>query len=135
MRKFKNTPKKVYKKAKPQQLPRNYRFIPEKLSGDSLGFFIGTVCILAAILIVSLDLSSNYKEGKKIISEKGKVLNEVAFWQNEVKIHPDYRDGYFSLALLEFQLRNLSETRSNIDKALNLDPNFKEGRDLQKQLE
>jgi hypothetical protein len=79
MRKFKNTPKKVYKKAKPKQLPRNYRFIPERLNGDSAAFFLGTICILIAISIISFDLFSNFKEEKKKIAQKSNVLREVEF--------------------------------------------------------
>ena len=136
MRKFKNTKgKKVYKKAKPEKLPSNYRTIPEKLNRDETVFFVGSLVIVLAMLIISLDLYSNFAAQKRINEERVRVLNQLSFWSNEVKIHPNYRDAYFSLALLNFRLRDMEDARKNLNEALRLDPNFEKGRELQKLLE
>ncbi|MBI2621237.1 MAG: hypothetical protein HYW63_01135 [Candidatus Levybacteria bacterium] len=129
--------KKVYKKGKAKeskQFPSIYRIIPEKLNRDETVFFVGFVVILAAILIISLDLYSNFIKQKILIDEKTKVLNEIAFWESEVRTHPKFRDAYFNLALLSFQLKNIDESRNNLDKSLEFDPNFEEGRELEKLL-
>ena len=130
--------KKFYKKSKPQgkkKFPSNYRSIPEKLNRDESVFFVGMLCLLIAILIISLDLYSNFRQQEDLTQKRTEVLNQIAFWQSEVKIHPNYRDGYMSLALLNFQLREFDETRKNLDKALKLDPNLEKGRELEKLLE
>ena len=135
--KFKNAKtKKIYKKAKPkeQKFPRNYRNIPEKLNRDEVVFFVGMLCLLTAILIISLDLYSNFRQQEILTQKRTEVLNQIAFWQSEIKTRPNYRDAYMSLALLNFQLRDLDKTRKNLDKALNLDPNFEKGRELEKLL-
>ena len=130
--------KKFYKKAKTEankKFPSNYRSIPEKLNRDESVFFVGMLCILVAILVISLDLYSNFRQQEDLTQKRMLVLNQIAFWQSEIKIHPNYRDAYMSLALLNFQLRDLDETRKNLDKALNLDPNLEKGRELEKLLE
>ena len=133
--KFKNTKKKkVIKKAKPQKSPRNYRIIPESWNKDELTFFIGALLILGAILIITVDLFNNLSEEKKLSDQKLQLIKEQNFWQNEVSIRPDYRDAYYNLAFLDFELRDLRGASENINKSLELDPNFKEGRSLQKQI-
>ena len=47
---------------------------------------------------------------------------------------PGYRDGYFSLALIYFQLGNIYQSSENIDKALEIDPNFERGKELRSYL-
>ncbi|EKD86830.1 MAG: hypothetical protein ACD_37C00134G0007 [uncultured bacterium] len=138
MKKFKNTnakPKRVYKKAKTQQFPSNYRIIPEKLRGDGFAFLVGVAFVLASIFVVGLDVYKNYNDQKSLTNEKIKVLNGLVFWENEVGGKSNYRDAYFKLALLNYQLKNLDEASENLDKALILDPNFEKGRELEKILE
>jgi tetratricopeptide (TPR) repeat protein len=126
--------RRFYKKTKPKEavkeLPSNSRIIPEKFVSDHLVFFIGFICILLAILIVSLDLYTNYKEQRQLAYQKVKVDQDLKFWQNEVKENPDYRDGYFSLALLYYQLKDIKNASRNLDKAMNIDPNFEQGKQL-----
>lgn len=138
--KFKNTnkPKKVYKKAKStkiKQLPSNYRSITESIDRDELIYFTGIFCILAAILVVSVDLYKNFNEEKRLTAEKIQTLSDKSFWEYQAKERPDYRDAYFSLALIDYKLRNLDEASENLDKAMNLDPNFSEGKEFKKFLE
>ncbi len=135
MAKFKKKKeRKVYKKAKTQQLPSNYRIIPENINKDELIFFTGILCILVAVLVVSFNLYSNIKEEKRINDQKVVVLNQKAFWENEVKMHPNYRDAYFSSALINYQLQDYKKSKYYLNYVFRLDPNFKEGRELEKLL-
>lgn len=130
--------KKLYKKAKGDkriQFPSNYRAIPEKVKGDGFVFFIGLLFIISAIFVVSFDLYSNYKKKQSIAVQKAKILNDLSFWEKEVNKRPDYRDGYFTLALLNYQLRRFNEANKNLKISLDLDPNFKEGKELKSLLE
>ena len=133
--KFKNTKtKKTYKKAKPKKVrkfPRNYRIIPEKIKKEELIFTIGIFSIFAAILILSADLYSNINEQKKVTDEKIRILNEISFWQNIAQDRPNYRDAYYNLALLSYELRDFENARLNLEKVLSLDPNFEKGRELE----
>jgi tetratricopeptide (TPR) repeat protein len=133
--KFKNTKKKVIKKGKPQKSPRNYRIIPESWNKDEIAFFGGAIIILIAIVVVTYNLFLNLNQENNLANKKISLTRQEIFWREQVKVHPDYRDAYMSLALVEYQLNNLSEAQSNLDKAMALDPNFKEGRELKKILD
>ncbi len=53
------------------------------------------------------------------------ALYEVyRFWQQVVRDHPDYRDGYIQLALVSYQLELTEESRSYVEKIKSLDPNY-----------
>lgn len=138
--KFKNTkPKKVYKKAKVKkrkELPKNYRIIPDKINinTDDLAFFVGVFFILAAIFVVSFNLYTNIKIEKKLGDEKVNVINQITFWNNQIELRPDYRDGYFTLAVLSYQIGEYEKAKLNLNKALSLDPNFEKGREFEKLL-
>lgn len=129
--------KKLYKKAKStknKQFPRNYRIIPERLRGSGLVFFVGLLFMISSILAVSFDLYSNYKKRQNQIIQKDKILSDLAFWEREVKKKPDFRDAYFELALINYQLRDFDKAREYLKKTLSLDPNFERGRELEKLL-
>ena len=125
--------KKFYKKAKPKEeekLPNNYRIITDKIFSDHLIFFVGILLIIVATATVSLDLYSNYKEEKQYGMEKENVAGNLSYWERVVKEKPNYRDGYFSLALIYFQLKDFNKSSENLEKAMSIDPNFKEGKEL-----
>jgi tetratricopeptide (TPR) repeat protein len=122
-------------KAKPKKLPSNSRKIPERLNSDEVIFLVGTVAVMLAIFVVSLDLYTTFEKQKSLASEKAKIVSEVHFWESQLRDKPNYRDGYFSLALLNYRLKDMEKSRENLNKALDLDPNFKEGRELEKILD
>ena len=55
------------------------------------------------------------------------VTAEISHWQHYLATHTDYRDGYFRLALLQYQVGNEQLAGMNVEKALALDPNFAAG--------
>lgn len=134
--KFKNT-KKVIKKGKSEKhpkSPKNYRIIPESWNKDEIAFFAGAVFILIAIIAVTYDLFVNLRQENNLANKKIELTRQELFWKDQVKTHPDFRDAFFSLALVEYQLNNLEDARNNLEKAMMLDPNFKEGKDLEEKL-
>lgn len=134
--KFKNT-KKTLKKGKSekhQKSPRNYRIIPEGWNKDEIAFFAGALFILFAIIAVTYDLFINLRQESSLANKKIELTRQQLFWKDQVKAHPDFRDAFFSLALVEYQLNNLEDARNNLDKAMALDPNFKEGKELEEKL-
>ncbi len=87
--------------------------------------------ILGAIVIVGVDSYKNYGENKKVTAEINNIESQIKFWESVNKKYPGYRDSYFQLALLEYQLRDFDKTRTYLKEALRLDPNFKTGRKLE----
>lgn len=69
-----------------------------------------------------------------IQAERGKIEKELTFWKGEQRRYPNYRDIYFKIASLNYQLGNKEEAKVSLDKALEIDPNFENGRELEKLL-
>lgn len=131
--------KKFYKKAKPKEeskkLPRNYRIITEKIHSDHVVFSVGIICVLIALVVVSFDLYSNYKLQRELKAEKVKVVKDLAYWQKQVGEKPSFRDGYFSLAVIYYQLKDFKNSSENLEMAMSIDPNFEKGKELRMLLE
>ena len=87
-----------------------------------------TLIVLIALLIVSVDVSRNYKKFSDLSQKKTVLEKEKEGWTKVLIKYPDYRGGYLSLAIIEYKLGNRDKSRQYLNKALNLDPNFDEGR-------
>jgi tetratricopeptide (TPR) repeat protein len=121
------------------QFPNISRIITERLPFKKLKnyrLWILAVCIVLSIGIVvaSFFLYNAIKERQQVETEKEKVMQEINYWENVVSEHKDYRDGFFKLALLEYQIGNKQKSWEYLQKSLELDPNFEKGRDLEKML-
>ncbi len=82
---------------------------------------------LLLALEVSPDSMTILKELNKVqttLSEPGKIDEEISYWEREVKIKPDYRDGHLQLAVRYYQLYKIEEAKLALEKAFQLDPNF-----------
>ncbi len=120
------------------QFPKNFRFITDNLISKYIHryrrrFLIGftTLLILLAITTVSLDAYINYQENKRFTQERIRIGKEIKFWQSAVDRFPNYRDAYFELAILNYQLKNFTKAQGYLNKVLKLDPNFKEANALE----
>ena len=121
------------------KFPNIFRSIAEnnfflKVKKNQRAILIGFVStlIFGAVLVVAVDSYRNYKENQKISRERAKIENEITFWESSLINYPNYRDAYFKLALLNHQLKNFDKTEKYLEKTLQIDPNFREGRKLEK---
>lgn len=99
-------------------------------------FLIGftSALIILGIVAVSIDAYRNYKDNQRLKIEREKISNEISFWKSASEKYPNFRDAYFKLAILNYQLKDFKKSKEYLDKALRIDPNFKEGRVLEKKL-
>ena len=121
------------------KFPKIFRFIPEQKYFKKIkkhqwrliavGFV--SAIILGAIVIVGADSYRNYKENKKLTEKRRNIENQIRFWESVNRKYTGYRDSYFQLALLEYQLKDFSKARTYLKEAFRLDPNFKSGRKLE----
>lgn len=82
---------------------------------------------LLLALEVSPDSATILKELNKVqatLQAPGKINEEIKYWEKEVTLKPDYRDGYIQLAVRYFELYRTEEAKKAIEKAYTLDPNF-----------
>ena len=120
-----------------QQFPNIYRFITEyQLSPRTVfftkvafaSFFSGL--ILIGIVFQSAALYHNLQEVDRLKAERAGIMREVDYWKGIASEYKGYRDVYYRIAVLEYKLGNVGESKDYIKKALELDPNFHEGRVL-----
>lgn len=118
------------KKESSLKFPSISRFIPETVNENYI-FIVVLLFILISSTIVSFDLYQNVAFERKLVGETSDLQRRLEFWENEVKIHPDYRDAYFNLALISYQLKDFDSSINNLQKALEIDPNFEKGKKFQ----
>lgn len=125
---------------KKRKFPRISLFIPEsilrylqseKVLISAILLSIGLFCVM---LFLIFQLLGSLRIQKQVLEERVKVVKDIAFWEQVVKEKPDYRDGYFSLALLQYRMGDKKKALENVAKVLELDPNFKAGREFEQML-
>lgn len=127
------------KKPKLVEFPTISRWIPEwashlKLNREAKAVFAGfTLLILfLTLLLIGLDIYKNLGEKQRIEKERERLTREIKYWQDISNTYKGYRDAYFQLAVLEYQLGEKEKAWRDLQKVLSLDPNFEEGRKLEK---
>jgi tetratricopeptide (TPR) repeat protein len=68
---------------------------------------------------------------KEALSIPANIKKEIAFWEEQVKSKPDYRDAYIKLSSLYYQLQEFDKAKENLEKARQIDPNYPEVRQLE----
>jgi tetratricopeptide (TPR) repeat protein len=84
-----------------------------------------------------LNSAAGSKQGKNVLGEESvlekikerifepeKIRGEIERWEKIVDERSDYRDGYLKLAVLYWRLGEEVKARENLDKALEIDPNY-----------
>lgn len=108
--------------AKADKFPKIYRVITET-------WLQAGILSIVLLVIIGLMLRGLYQHmhQKQALEQKRAVIQkEIAYWQEIIRKYQDYRDGYFKLALLEYQLGNTQAVELYVEKAKTLDPNFAE---------
>lgn len=137
----KNKTKPYKTKKEKNYFPNNLRFITDNFilkfahrKRRTLLIFFSIFLILLAIVVVGWDGYNNYQDNKRFREERAKIEKEISFWYSIAERFPNYRDAYFELAILNYRIRKYEEAKEQLEKALRLDPNFKEGRKLEEKM-
>jgi len=121
------------------EFPNIFRFITEQKYFKKIrkhqwrlitAGFVSAI-ILGAIVVVGADFYKSYRENKRLSEKRENIETQIKFWQSVNQKYPGFRDSYFQLALLEYQLKDFYKSREYLEEALKLDPNFKDGIKLQ----
>lgn len=120
-----------------RQSPSIPRWIPEiRVPAISLvpgkevlvGFVCG--CLVVGIGFSTLHLFDRVKDYQHVLEEKQILIQQKTYWQSVTRQFPNYRDAHFRLGVLEYQEGKKAEAKTEIAKALDLDPSFTEARDF-----
>lgn len=74
---------------------------------------------------------ANLREAK---SEPEKIEAQIGYWHKILEKAPGYRDGYFQIAVLNYQIYKDREALEAVNKALEVDPNFEPAKKLKRLL-
>lgn len=98
---------------------------------------MGTILLGLVVLIAiqSVDVYSMLWERDRVDKETEKISQEMAFWEDVVEKYPDYPGGFLKLALLSYQLKEDEKAHQYVARALFLNPNFQEAKELKLLLE
>ena len=114
------------------QFPNNLRIIPDTPFGSLTAIvwnkyfmvsFVSTF-LAAAVMVQGIDLTRQVRTLEQLRLEREQMRREVVYWEDVVRKHQDYRDGYFRLALLEYRLGNREKAKAYLDQTLMIDPNY-----------
>lgn len=84
---------------------------------------------LSDVLGVSVEKKTTHTLDKSPILKK-----QITQWEAIIATRPDYRDGYYMLATLEYQLGNIVESKKYLDEVIKIDPNYPKIMELEKLL-
>ncbi len=103
-----------------------YRFITEKK------IWLAALLLLAGIslFIVRLDVYMHRQALTAVEAQRQELVQKEQYWIRVTKEKPTYRDGYLEVALYAYQLKDKKIALENVQKALDLDPNFEKGLQL-----
>ena len=113
------------------KFPRISRFITERTVYERAAIILSLILIIATGFI-GYQLYINFQEKQKLDEEREKISREIEYWQGIIGKYKNFRDAYFMLSVLEYRLKNAEKAKDYLQRVFELDPNFEEGRKLEK---
>lgn len=95
---------------------------------------ITTMIFLFMIISLSLTINGQIQELAKRQAVHSSLVGEMHYWEEIVTKYPQYRDGYFHLALLQYQAGEVHLAGASLEKVLTIDPTFAPGIAFQQKL-
>jgi tetratricopeptide (TPR) repeat protein len=117
--------------------PKNLRFITEYTFSEVQSHYIKvllvsavSIFLLTLIFLEGVTILANLKQRTILSQQRVQLQYEVKYWEGVANKYQGYRDVYYRIAALQYKLGNISEAQQYVKKALELDPNYPEGRVL-----
>ena len=117
--------------------PSNFRFITEHsfTPTQSRQIKIGLVSVFSVFLLGLIFLQGvmiwyTFQQREIVSLQRGQLQKQVQYWQGVADKYQGYRDVYYRIASLQYRLGNVDASQKYVKKALELDPNFSDGRVL-----
>lgn len=94
-----------------------------------------TVSLLIGVSVLAIKLYKEVLFYSKITNQRQVLQEKINFWQSFRQNYDGYKDAYFQIALLEYQLGNFQIAKEYNKQALLLDPGFEDAKNLRVLLE
>lgn len=105
----------------------------KELAPHLLNYLTLFLIILSAFLLFFLGMVYlSYTEAQQ---ERRMAQDNLSYWQDVVKKHPNFTDGYYNAGLYAAELKDYKTSVEFLDRAIALDPQFKKAIDLEKRIE
>jgi len=153
----KSPAKKVGNSGKKLQFPNIYRIITERgvlqklpkltlslslqpklkkylVICTAIGVFVVIVILTVGITIFGAKVYQNYQQIAKISLQRQQIQSKINFWQSIADKYDGFKDAYFQMAILDYNLGNFKKAKLENVKALTLDPNFNDAKNLEEVL-
>ncbi len=142
--------KRIGDSGKRPQFPNIYRIITEKLSfrlswqpklskiailALALISTLISLVLVVGIAILGVQTFQNVNQAVQVNSQRQDLQSKANFWQSIIDKYDGYKDAYFQKALLEYKLGQIDKAKADNAKALLLDPNFADAKNLETVLE
>lgn len=121
--------------------PSINRFITELPRAERMFYLkIFLVSFISSFLLVAIGakgvtLITTVGQLQAAAEKREELQKQQQYWEKVVVEHEGYRDAYFQLALLSYQLGERNKAQRYMDQVLELDPNFEPGKALARELE
>ena len=86
------------------------------------------------MLLVERSIAQDYTKLQKAQTDRIAVEQQAKQWKSILLKYPDYRDGYYHLSLLEYELGHTADALKYDQQALIIDPNYAPARKLKDKL-
>ncbi len=121
---------------KPRELPSIYLKFTEKIfalfqSRKWIGIILLFFSLLLLTLFAGKQAYQHYQKKEAVIAQRDAILAKITYWQKVVAEHNGYRDGYFQLAILSYELGRITDAKGYLVQAMQIDPNFVDGKKLE----
>ena len=91
--------------------------------------------LFSSFLFLSLFIYQLQKVNKAVRDKREEAAKLFSYWDTIAKVHPSYPDAFYQAAWYSYVLGNREKASELLEKALLLDPDYKEARKLQVELE
>lgn len=102
---------------------------------SAIAVFIIVIVLATGIAFFSLKAYQNYQVITQINIQREQIQGKINFWQSITDKYDGYKDAYFQMAILDYQLGNFQKAKLENQKALTLDPNFEDAKNLENVLD
>lgn len=131
---------KIVPKSSQGLFPKIPRVIPEHRSPQAQTVLLVSVCFLCGVLLWAIFLgeqllTQSYVALQLAAQQRNQTERDIQKWQKIIAAYPNYRDGYFQLALREYEVGDMALAQKYNQQALVIDPNFMQARELEKKVQ
>lgn len=97
--------------------------------GRYLVLFLVLLSAMLTLIIVQL-----YADYRRAVEERQKAIDSLSYWEEIVTSHPNFTDAYYNAGIYAAKLGDRQKAYDYLKRAINLDPEFEEAKELEEKI-